>query len=825
MVQERRGGRIDDTERQLLEEHSRHLARETACERVRAAAMAMSSADDLLQVAAVLYREVLDVGIRAFGVSVEFFDSQSPDSVLAHYNVWPNPRRLGIGWSSPDVVELGEDAIGHVWLTSSEDTYQEIRARRGEQWAHVDSAEASWRMWRHVEDELGFERHLQPDEWPEPRIEARLQAQTHVTHIPFDHGNVAVRTPDTVEEHLDTVQAMAASLSLGFVRYLDFQRLEAQNRQLTLDRAVERVRAEATAMRGSADIGRVMAEPVRGRLLVQEDAAPGLDLYRSLDLDLAFARERGWAQPDLAASLWEAPATFPEDLEALWGHRSPDWDRFIGCSGINVPFAYGGVFAQAPAGHLYSEADVANVERFAGAVSLGYTRFLDLQAAEARAAEQARGAAIGRVRAAAMSMRATEDLRDVVIVLWQEMVGLGVDTPGCNIVFLDEESGRVIEYMALKNPRGAGATWTSPAIVEIDDDTIVFAIDTTLTHYLEGGPMPYSFSLGADPGSILQTWQERQVWSAAFDEEMMVQTSAALGMSALAPWDRGEWVGTAVAFRYGKVGYRVQTPTADHADLVRDLTQALELGYLRFLDFQRLEEQNRQIQETTRHKSEFLSRMSHDLRTPMNAILGYTRILLRRARGVLDERQLRNLENIQTSADNLLALINEILDLSRIEAGRVEIHPESVDLRGLIAGCVATVATLVKPGVELVEELDEVAPVRTDAERVRRIVMNLLGNAVKFTEAGRITVSLRTADGGCELAVADTGVGIPGEDLPHIFEEFHQVERSVGAKREGTGLGLAIAQRSAQMLGGHITAVSEVGRGSTFTLRLGGHPG
>ncbi|MDA0336465.1 MAG: ATP-binding protein [bacterium] len=113
---------------------------------------------------------------------------------------------------------------------------------------------------------------------------------------------------------------------------------------------------------------------------------------------------------------------------------------------------------------------------------------------------------------------------------------------------------------------------------------------------------------------------------------------------------------------------------------------------------------------------------------------------------------------------------------------------------------------------------------RTDPERLRRIVMNLLGNAVKFTDAGQIKVSLHAAEDGCDLAVADTGVGIPAADLPHIFEEFHQVERSVGPKREGTGLGLAIAQRSAQMLGGHIDAVSEVGKGSTFTLHVGNCP-
>ena len=138
---------------------------------------------------------------------------------------------------------------------------------------------------------------------------------------------------------------------------------------------------------------------------------------------------------------------------------------------------------------------------------------------------------------------------------------------------------------------------------------------------------------------------------------------------------------------------------------------------------------NQRILEETQNKSEFLSRMSHDLRTPMNAIIGYTRILLRRSKDALEDRQYRNLENIQTSASNLLNLINEILDLSRIEAGRIELKPEPVDLGQLVGECVTSVAPLAKPGVELVQELGDVPAIKTDADRIRRVVMNLLGNA------------------------------------------------------------------------------------------------
>ena len=233
-----------------------------------------------------------------------------------------------------------------------------------------------------------------------------------------------------------------------------------------------------------------------------------------------------------------------------------------------------------------------------------------------------------------------------------------------------------------------------------------------------------------------------------------------------------------------------------------------------------LEESNRQIQEATQRKSEFLARMSHDLRTPMNAIIGYTRILLRRAKEVLDGRQYRNLESIHLSADHLLSLINDILDLSKVEAGRIDIKPEQIDLKRLAQECVVSVESLLKPGVELKQELADVTPVRTDADRLRRVLMNLLSNAVKFTETGSVTLSMRTANGGVEVAVADTGLGIPPEELPHIFDEFRQVERQGGGREEGTGLGLAIAKKSIELLGGEIEVESEVGQGTKFVLSV-----
>ncbi len=235
----------------------------------------------------------------------------------------------------------------------------------------------------------------------------------------------------------------------------------------------------------------------------------------------------------------------------------------------------------------------------------------------------------------------------------------------------------------------------------------------------------------------------------------------------------------------------------------------------------RLIEANARIEESTRNKSEFLRRMSHDLRSPMNAIIGYTRLVLRKARGTLDERQVRNLTNIETSSHNLLSLINDILDLSRIEAGHIEVNMQAVDVRAIADECADALGSIVKEGVVLRRDLADVGQIHSDPDRLRQVVMNLLGNATKFTENGSITLALKRDGASVELSIADTGIGIPAQDLPHIFDEFRQVERQGGEAAEGTGLGLAIAKKTVELLGGEITATSEVGVGTTFTVRLG----
>jgi signal transduction histidine kinase/DNA-binding response OmpR family regulator len=229
-----------------------------------------------------------------------------------------------------------------------------------------------------------------------------------------------------------------------------------------------------------------------------------------------------------------------------------------------------------------------------------------------------------------------------------------------------------------------------------------------------------------------------------------------------------------------------------------------------------------QAEQASRTKSEFLANMSHELRTPMNAIIGFTRLIMRRCKDLLPERQYGNLEKILASANHLHGLINDVLDLSKIEAGRMEVRPVEFALEPLLDQCLRTVEPILRGGrVRLVKEVDSgLLALLTDQDKLRQILINLLSNATKFTEAGSITLSTRREGDRIAVAVADTGIGIPTDQLDLVFEEFRQVDSSSTRQYGGTGLGLSISRSLARLLGGNIVLESTPGVGSTFTLTV-----
>jgi CheY-like chemotaxis protein/signal transduction histidine kinase len=228
----------------------------------------------------------------------------------------------------------------------------------------------------------------------------------------------------------------------------------------------------------------------------------------------------------------------------------------------------------------------------------------------------------------------------------------------------------------------------------------------------------------------------------------------------------------------------------------------------------------RDIEASARLKSEFLANFSHEIRTPLNAITGYCELLTRDEGARLTPHGRRDLSVIKSSAKTLLALINDILDLSKIEAGRAEIVREPVELDELADECIASVRELLK-GKEVTLSADiQVSHVFTDPLKLRQLLLNLLSNAAKFTDAGEIVVTAEGQGTTLVLCVEDTGSGIPDDQLPFIFDKFRQVDGSSRRKVGGTGLGLAIVKEVAQLLGGNVTATSTIGRGSKFMVVL-----
>ena len=235
-----------------------------------------------------------------------------------------------------------------------------------------------------------------------------------------------------------------------------------------------------------------------------------------------------------------------------------------------------------------------------------------------------------------------------------------------------------------------------------------------------------------------------------------------------------------------------------------------------------LEVKGRELEMASRHKSQFLANMSHELRTPLNAIIGYSEMLQEEAEDLGEDAFLPDLRRINAAGKHLLGLINDILDLSKIEAGRMDLYPETFDVQQMIQDVAAIVQPLIeKNGNTLVIICpDDLGTMHADQTKLRQILFNLLSNAAKFTDHGTITLRVAPQNAVVTFAVSDTGIGMTEEQLGRLFEAFSQAEASTTSKYGGTGLGLAISRHFCRLMGGDLTVTSVYGQGSTFTVQL-----
>lgn len=274
-----------------------------------------------------------------------------------------------------------------------------------------------------------------------------------------------------------------------------------------------------------------------------------------------------------------------------------------------------------------------------------------------------------------------------------------------------------------------------------------------------------------------------------------------------------------LAEELGEKNQELEAQTEELHSLAEELQQQSEELQIQN---QELELQKQQVESASLLKSQFLSNMSHELRTPLNAVLALSRVLILQTREALSQEQHGYLEIIERNGKNLLDLINDILDLAKIESGRVDLHPADLNLGLVVENILENLDPLAQQkGLTLAGDIPQDIPqLYTDESRVYQILQNLVANALKFTEKGKVTLSVRCDGAFARIQVKDTGIGIAKDNLDHIFDEFRQVDGTSSRRYEGTGLGLTIARKATLLLGGNLSVKSTLGKGSCFTLML-----
>ncbi|MCZ6675584.1 MAG: HAMP domain-containing sensor histidine kinase, partial [Verrucomicrobia bacterium] len=465
--------------------------------------------------------------------------------------------------------------------------------------------------------------------------------------------------------------------------------------------------------------------------------------------------------------------------------------------------------------------EIALFTRFAAVFNNGYARYLELRRGEiARAA--------GVIRNEVSAMKQSTDIVDVVTSLAEQFKSLDVKFVTASIGIIDEVTNIVRLYcMAHKIMRENFLSLPEVIelnkkelnqLIEIEGPAIVVELTENWDFYyttedLVGSPVLEEKGKearvinrsDADLKLALERYQQR--WSKDWKEEGIPRYVL-----------RGPFSGGSIA-----VTSKEQPYTSKDVEVLEAFAEAISLGFQRFLDFRRLEEQNKVLKAATRLKSEFLANISHELRTPMNSILNFSSLVMDGIYGEVSSDIFDAVGEIERNGRNLNLLINDLLELSKIEAGAISLEWADCSPASFIETAISLVQHLAEDkGLELVDETREPLPViRADERRItQQVLVNLLKNGVKFTETGQIRIGAEKTEEGVMFWVSDDGIGIPTTENERIFETFTQVDGSSSKVAEGTGLGLAIAKSFVELHGGRIWVESELGRGSTFRFNL-----
>ena len=876
---------------QAAEERQRQTERERAIERIRAEAMAMRQSDDLLNVVSVLYLELQQLGFDPLWSNIWFIDEEA--EVLTVYNAGVNPRQYGTPFNVSGMREFSDDVV--TWIPHripfSDPLWDSATVRTVYEQEQPSTSRIDYT--RDIFERIHNRHGIRMDDLAPDYIEKNIG--THYRFmVPFKYGVVSFVQHQPIEGA--DLQDLADALSLGYLRYLDFQQLEERNRNLLAEAALERVRTQALAMQKSEHIANVVIT-INEQLqelgfslwctgISVSDLQLGIRdswyiqphskniLYNQTQLSQLetseFAYTRGylesrqndephftyiWTQEEFAAYFLFLQRELGWDFGADW--QIPDPASYAEGRVISHQL----IASQESKLTLWvkqqlSAADLAIAQRFADTFGFAYTRFLELQQAEERQRQAELERSIERVRASALDMRHSDDINKVAAVLYKEVISLGVKTIESAIVFRDEETETSHNYHAFSNLRQYGEPDrpASVPVVEVDDEVMVYYFEMTFDQIDE---LQLADGVNANEG-----WKTGKVWTLTrnFTEDSIRRFYESKGYGTLTseilplafPCDL---VSTCIPFQYGFVRIRWDEFRQQDADIVAALTEALALGYTRFLDLQAAEERQHQLEDevgerkraeeamrqskdeaekaqaeaeaarsaaeaANRAKSQFLANMSHEIRTPMNAILGYAQLLQRDAALSQDQRQ--SVETIEKSGDHLLRLINDVLDLSKIEAGRLELTPADFDLHKLLQSLATMFALRCEQqrlGWQLTGVSDEPLPVHGDEAKLSQILINLLGNAVKFTKAGEVALHFTAQDENrYHFEVADTGPGIDPKEQHTLFAAFEQ--GLAGHDQGGTGLGLSITSSLLDLMDATLELDSAKGEGARFSFTL-----
>ena len=773
-----------------LESVNVDLQREQVLERLRGQAQGMQSSEDIGSVVEAVYGELSGLGLPVAGSAIYTFTSETEQEI----------------WS---VDEDGSAFDARILDRPLDHPATEAR-RRGDDYyhGHVEGEEVKEYVHRIIERGGGSRWKSVPEErWPR-KMDSYF--------IFFDGGGVIVGSEEPIaEEYLMLIKRFGEVFGYAHSRHKELQEKEAQNRRLMVEASLEHVRARALGMQESADIGEV------AKVLFAEMANLGIEAPRSAITvnDIVADTTTNWwgGQGGTGRFLSERGgrtarvhlSEFDSSWVEAWRQGEASYhlvkrtrEEVVGREGATQVVsemseaertAYFDLFEHGQRHYFFffkqgwvspvltrelSEDEIHIGEQLAQAFGLAYSRFDELQLKEAQNRRLAVEASVQRLRAEVQTMDEASDFERILSLLTESLKTVELAFDGCEIDVLDEP----VENPTMELFEANGFKYAT------------YTLDT------DGHVAVEAFAVAAPfPGVIRQTVERfiaGEPWQAVVggNESILEVPAGSYGRLRLTASEHGEF-------------------TDDEVATLREFADAVALGYARYLDI-------REIQLNTERKSEFLASMSHELRTPMNAIKGFANLLARREPNLTD-RGKENLAKVNQASDHLLTMIDDLLDLSKIQAGRMDVNPDRFDVGELVTSACDTVSPLIQEGVELRHDVaDDIGEAITDKARVQQMVINLLSNAIKFTEAGNVTVSAATEDGALVIAVSDSGKGIPAEELPTIFDEYRQAEGSESAVQKGTGLGLSITKKFAELLGGTIGVESEAGKGSTFTVRV-----